>query len=79
MFTPDLARKSALPDLEVMDLLPCLTTFPPHDATTNAEMVEQLNIFRLEPPVPQVSINSLLGSSISSTYEFITDANASRT
>ena len=55
MFTPTLTRKSALPDLEVIDLLPCFTTLPPHEATTNEEIVEQLNICKPEPPVPQVS------------------------
>ena len=43
-FTPALSRKSALPDLLVIDLLPCLITFPPHEATVNAERVEQLKI-----------------------------------
>ena len=67
IFTPALAKKSALPDLDVIDLLPCFTTFPPHEATTNAEIVEQLKIFKLEPPVPQVSMKSLSESSMLST------------
>ena len=57
--TPALSRKSALPDWDVTDLLPCFTTRPPAAHTTNAESVEQLKIFKPDPPVPQVSIKSV--------------------
>ena len=60
-------QKIFINDLDVIDLLPCLTTPPPHEATTNAEIVEQLKIFKLEPPVPQVSMKSLSESSMLST------------
>ena len=55
---PDLSRKSALPDLLVIALLPCLNTFPPAWAITKLDKVEQLKIFKFEPPVPHVSIKS---------------------
>ena len=76
-FTPARSRKSALPALPVLALLPCLRTFNPHEATTNAESVEQLKIFFFDPPVPQVSIKSVLSifnfEDLSSTTAAIKD------
>ena len=53
--TPADSSTSALPDLEEMERLPCLATWPPAAATTKAEAVEILNKPRPSPPVPQVS------------------------
>ena len=55
IFTPDDSKTSALPHALVIDLFPCLATFKPAPATTNAEMVEILIVLDPSPPVPQVS------------------------
>jgi len=53
--TPIASRTSALPHNDDAERLPCLATFTPQPATTNAATVEILNVFRPSPPVPQVS------------------------
>ena len=55
--TPALSRKSALPDWDVTIYYHVLQLAP--GCTTNAESVEQLKIFKPDPPVPQVSIKSV--------------------
>ncbi|SFV83061.1 hypothetical protein MNB_SUP05-12-233 [hydrothermal vent metagenome] len=54
-FTPAASKTSALPDLEEIERLPCLATWPPAAATTKAQAVEILNKPKPSPPVPQVS------------------------
>ena len=53
--TPAASKTSALPDLDEIERLPCLATWPPALATTNAHAVEILNKPSPSPPVPQVS------------------------
>jgi len=53
--TPIASSTSALPHNDDADRLPCLATFKPQPATTNAATVEILNVLRPSPPVPQVS------------------------
>ena len=55
MFAPDCVRKSALPDLLEIALLPCLVILAPAAAATKDEAVEQLKVCKPVPPVPQVS------------------------
>ena len=51
---------SKLPDFEVIDRLPCFTTFTLNDDNTIDAAVEKLKLPLLSPPVPQVSIYSPL-------------------
>ncbi len=55
IFTPNASSTSADPHIELADRFPCLATFTPAPATTNAATVEMLNVFASSPPVPQVS------------------------
>ena len=54
--TPSACRRSALPQRLDMARLPCLATGTPAPATTNAAVVEILNVWEPSPPVPHVSI-----------------------
>ena len=58
IFTPNALRTSALPQLLETDRLPCFATGSPAPATTNAAVVEILNVCEPSPPVPQVSTTS---------------------
>ena len=48
----------ASPQREDTARLPCFATVTPAPATTNAAVVEMLNVCRPSPPVPQVSTNT---------------------
>src|ERR671933_427488 len=54
------SKKSALPHMPDIDLLPCLATFARAAAATMAAAVLMLNDFIESPPVPQVSIRGPL-------------------
>src|SRR6266446_476226 len=54
-FTPSASSTSALPDLLETERPPCLATFAPAAAATNAAAVDMLNVCAPSPPVPQVS------------------------
>ena len=56
IFMPIASKTSALPQLEDIALFPCLATLIPNELTTNPTAVDILNLFKPEPPVPQVSI-----------------------
>src|SRR5512133_2699186 len=57
---PICSKKSALPQLPVVDLFPCFATFaPPADATIAAAVL-MLNDLIASPPVPQLSIKQPL-------------------
>ena len=56
--TPAVSKTSALPELLLMERLPCFATLAPAAATTNALAVETLKILAPSPPVPQVSTRS---------------------
>ncbi len=60
---PSASSRSAAPDCEVIARLPCFATFAPAAAATNAAVVEALNTFLLEPPVPHVSRSGRTGVS----------------
>ena len=53
--TPRAASTSALPQLDDAARLPCLATFRPAPAMTNAAVVEMLKVWAPSPPVPAVS------------------------
>ena len=59
ILTPRYFKTSALPDLLETARLPCFATRTPAPATTNATVVEILNVSAPSPPVPQVSTESL--------------------
>ena len=52
---PHASSRSALPHWLEIERLPCFATCTPAPATTNAAMVEMLNVLQPSPPVPQVS------------------------
>ena len=58
--TPAASKTSALPLKLVIFRLPCLATFAPALAATNAAAVEMLNSLLPLPPVPQVSTSTSL-------------------
>ena len=76
IFAPAAVKKSALPDLLDTALLPCFVTEAPLAAATNEDAVEQLNVCRPDPPVPQVSIWSSVPTSNLRDLSRITDAAA---
>ncbi len=53
--TPSVSRRSAEPQADVADRLPCLATRAPAPAATKAARVETLMLHDRSPPVPQVS------------------------
>ena len=55
---PSASSRSALPQREVYERLPCLATRTPAPAATNAATVEMLNVVTTPPPVPHVSTSS---------------------
>ena len=52
--------KSALPELLVIDLLPCLATLTSQHDAINEAVVDILKVCIASPPVPQLSTISLL-------------------
>jgi hypothetical protein len=54
--TPKALKTSALPEVLLAALFPCLATGNPEAAITNAAAVETLNVFALLEPVPAVSM-----------------------
>ncbi len=71
--TPSSSSRSADPQAEDADRLPCLTTRAPVPATTIADIVEMFTVLARSPPVPQVStagpstVNRAATSSIART------------
>ena len=57
---PSDSKTSKLPDFEVTLLLPCFTIFTLKVDKRIDVAVEKLKLFLLSPPVPHVSIKSLL-------------------
>ena len=55
--SPMYSKKSALPQMPVIDLLPCLATLALVADATIAAAVLMLNDFMVSPPVPQVSMS----------------------
>ncbi|CRZ89957.1 Uncharacterised protein [Vibrio cholerae] len=55
---PNELSRSEEPDLLDTPRLPCLATFTPHAAATNAAVVEMLMVFEPSPPVPTISAKS---------------------
>ena len=53
---PAAVKKSALPDLLEIALLPCFVIEAPPAAATKEDAVEQLKVCKPVPPVPHVSI-----------------------
>ena len=53
---PAAVKKSALPDLLEIALLPCFVIEAPPAAATKDDAVEQLKVCKPVPPVPHVSI-----------------------
>ena len=76
MFAPECVRKSALPDLLEIALLPCLVILAPAAAATKDEAVEQLKVCKPVPPVPQVSICEPSPMSNFKDFSFMTIAAA---
>src|SRR3990170_2814357 len=56
--TPSASSTSAAPDRRETARFPCLATYPPAAATTNAVVVEMLNVLRRSPPVPTTSMST---------------------
>ncbi len=75
-FTPAASSTSALPQALDTDRLPCLATCPPAAATTNAAVVEMLNVCAPSPPVPQVSMTCAPATSTFAAISRITSAAA---
>ncbi len=75
-FIPSFSKRSALPDALVTARLPCLTTFAPPAAATREDIVDTLNVFLAEPPVPHVSrrISSFSGAGKLIAFFFKTEA-----
>jgi hypothetical protein len=57
MRTPSASSRSAEPDFDVLERLPCLATAQPAPAAISAAVVETLNV-EGPPPVPAVSTRS---------------------
>ena len=55
MFAPSASWQSAVPHLLEAARLPCLATFAPPEAMTNAAVVEMLKLPARSPPVPTIS------------------------
>ena len=70
-FTPSAINTSADPDLDDKARLPCLATFNPAPAATNAAQVEILNEPDESPPVPTMSMASA-GASTRSIFSRMT-------
>src|SRR3972149_2820935 len=58
MFTPSASSTSAAPERRLTARLPCFATYAPAPATTNAVVVEMLNVLTRSPPVPTTSTRS---------------------
>src|SRR3972149_5826692 len=75
MFTPSASRTSAAPERRLTARLPCFATYAPAPATTNAVVVEMLNVLTLSPPVPTTSTRSSTRGLIRCARSRITRAN----
>ena len=64
---PRYSSRSAVPQADDADRLPCLTTLTPAAATMIAAIVEMFTVFARSPPVPTTSTASARTSSGSST------------